>query len=562
MRRITIPLLLLLLAGLLWSHAPVAAQSAGWSAPFPVSDINKTPTSWFPDIAIGPAGSVHIVWSSGLPGKKKEDAGRDLLLYRELRDGKWSSINDIDTPGEGGYTVRNSIIMGRDGNLHVLVREGLYTSYMSAPWERAWSANAWSAPRHMNGGGAYFNALAMDSKGALHVTWNEAIPDDPQAPKPACSFCADLFYRRSADGGKSWSAPINLSQSPEGSVKQQVAIDKGDNIHVVWEEGFDWYASMGDPVAGMYRRSRDGGRSWDKPVRFTLPPVPAEPPDTAEPNATPAPPAPPTPDAPRQVTIGLYQNAAPIVVYRSNVTDNIYYQLSEDGGGAWSKPAIIPGIRARSIRDTDHDDYTMATDGAGNVHLVCAGFLSNDTDPASSLKLLHLVWNGRGWSRPEVIAASDAYPTIDMVTRVDGERLPIFPEWPRAVISGDTLHVTWFTRNERDLFTSDNAHYQVWYSARRVDGPAIAPLALFTPVPTAAPATPTAQPTLVPTPALAPDIIDASPIDGAAAWEGPGIVAVGLAMLAVAALLGLVVLARALAVRRRRPSGTRQRFGR
>ena len=271
MRRFTGLFALLLFSTLISGALPATAQQPSWSPPTPVSDTHKTPSSWFPDLAIGPDGSVHIIWSSGLPGKQKEDAGLDLLMYRVLRNGKWSPINDIDNPGEGGYTVRNSVIMGHDGRLHVLVREGLYTSYLSAPWEKAWSANTWSAPRHVNGGTSYFNALAMDHKGALHVLWNEAIPDDPKAPKPACSNCADLFYRSSPDGGTTWSSPINLSRSPEGSVKQQIKIDKNDTLHVVWEEGYDWYASQGDPVASMYRRSRDGGKTWDPPMRFTLP---------------------------------------------------------------------------------------------------------------------------------------------------------------------------------------------------------------------------------------------------------------------------------------------------
>ncbi len=543
----------LMLVVLLWSHAPTAAQGSAWSRPVPVSDIHKTPSSWWPDLAAGPDGSVHIIWSSGLPGKKKEEAALDLLMYRELRDGKWSPINDIDVPGKGGYTVRNSIIMGQDGRLHILVREGLVTTYYSAPWEKAWSATAWSAPRRINGGGSYFNTLAMDSKGSLHVFWNEAIPDDPNKPKPACSSCADLFYRRSSDGGHTWSSPINLSQSPEGSVKPQVKVDKNDNLHVVWEEGFDWYASAGVPVAGMYRRSRDGGKSWDPPVRFTLPSfVSQQPIPTSEPGATPAPTPAPLPDAPRQMTIGLYQNSAPLVVYRGNVTDHLYYQFSDDNGGTWSKLAVIPGIRARDIRNTDHDEYTMATDGSGNVHLICTGFLSDDAAENSPLRLLHLIWNGKTWSEPEIIASDDAYPDLDKVTRMDGKRLHVYPEWPHAVISGNELHVTWFTRNEKDLFASGQAYYQVWYSARHIDGPAVAPLTLFTPVPTAAVPTLSPSPAPIPPPTIAPAILSAPPVGGALAWEAPGVLDLGIAVLSATALLALAIGARVMLGRRRR----------
>jgi hypothetical protein len=553
MKRLAISIMLAILATLLWGQLPTSAQASPWAKPVPVSDIQKTPSSWFPDLAIGPDGSVHIIWSSGLPGKQQEQAGLDLLMYRELRNGKWSQMNDIDSTGKGGYTVRNSIIMGHDGRLHILVRAGLITTYSSAPWDSAWSVHSWSDPRRLNAGGSYFNALATDSKGTLHALYNEAIPDDPDAPKPACSFCADLFYRRSSDGGRTWSSPINLSQSIEGSVKQQVKIDANDNIHVVWEEGFDWYATQGLPTAGMYRRSRDGGKSWDPPVRFTLPSITRTLPATTPVlGATPVPTLAPLPDAPRQMTIGLYQNHVPLVVYRGDASNKLYYQTSEDNGGTWSKTATIPGVLAREVRDTDHDDYSMVTDGAGNVHLICAGYLSTDTGEAIPLKLLHLVWNGRAWSAPEVIASDDSYPTLDKVTSLDDTRLPIYPEWPRAAISGNSLHVTWFTRNKQDLFKSESSHYQVWYSVRRLDGPAVAPFALYTPAPTAAPPMPSPEPAPIPTPTLPLAVIDAQPIDQSQSWEGPGLVSLGMATFSAVALIGLVIGTRFLLVRRRR----------
>jgi hypothetical protein len=119
-------------------------------------------------------------------------------------------------------------------------------------------------------------------------------------------------------------------------------------------------------------------------------------------------------------------------------------------------------------------------------------------------------------------------------------------------VNGAVLHVTWFTRNEHDLFTSDRASYQVWYSARQIDGAAVAPLALFTPVPTAAQPTTTPPPSPVPTPTLPPDIQSAPPVDGRLAWEGPGILALGMAALSAAALLALAIGARLMLVRLRR----------
>lgn len=563
------------------------AQQTGWSQPVEVSNSERTPSSWFPDIAVGPNNDVHIIWSSGIvkPTTREEKQVLDLLMYRSLQDGEWASINDIDNTGTGGYTVRNSIAVGRDNRLHVLVRRGLRTYYTSAPLDNAWSAQAWTPPRPLNGGVSYFNAIAVDSKGRIHAIYNEAIPDDPKKPPLACSGCADIYYRYSDDEGATWSTPVNLSQTLEGSVKPQIKIAADDSIHIVWEEGFDWYASKRmNPSAVMYRSSHDGGKTWDNPVRFTLPTIiPVAP--TPAPNEGPLPTPEPIPDAPRQITLGLFQNRVPVIVYRSNATDKLYYQTLSDDNKTWTKPQQFPNIQARSISDTDHDDYTMATDGNGNVHLILTAYVVGDLDVSLDLKptdqrnrprLMHLVWDGSKWSAAEVAATEVNYPGYNtaaiaacdkiipsqtrrprVLSDAQKETLGVcsklerYPEWPRMVIVGNTMYLTWFTRTGADIFNSENASYQVWYATRPLDGQAVVPLPMFTPAPTRAPdaPAPTAAPELLPT--LEPAAQNAALIENRPAWEASGMELVGIAALPVVGLLILVIGVSFLVIRRR-----------
>jgi hypothetical protein len=551
------------------------AQSNTWMKPLEISGTSES--SWFPDITTGPEDSVHIVWASGFVRGKEQLDQVDLLFYRVFKDGQWSKSNDITNPGNEGAANRSSIVIGRDGHLHLLVRSRLRINYLQAPWDRALSVQDWSTPRKINNMSTpYYDVLTLDSKNTLHAFWNESVSDDPKAPRKDCPNCSDLFYRRSSDHGNTWSAPVNLSQTPEGSAKPQVKIDRNDWIHAVWDEGFDTIVGKGEPVASVYRRSRDGGRTWEPLVRFTLPPY--IPPKTGEEQPE------SEPDAPQQIALGLFQNQSPIVVYRSTASDTIYYQFSEDGGMAWSKAAPLPGVSARYINDTPWDSYTMATDGSGKVHLIFSGFLPSDSDPSLELRptdqrnrprLLHVVWDGRSWSAPEVVAAEDRYPdwsatvlaTCDNISpgsaqaRTDSaqtalkkcQQLERYPEWPRAVISGgNKLHLTWFTRSNNDIFDSDHSHYQVWYSVKQLDAPALAALPLFTPVPTAAPQVATATPLPPTATPLPPSITNAPLADGPAAWEGPGVVTMALAALPAIGLLGLIVGARALLVRGRR----------
>src|SRR5690242_11511638 len=111
----------------------VMARDGRWSQPRQIS--GTTPSSWFPDIAVGPNNSVHIVWVSGITIPGSEHGVRDLLLYSAFVNGRWSKPNDIANPGGTTDTTRNSIVMGRDGQLHVLVRSQRRIDYIHAPWD-------------------------------------------------------------------------------------------------------------------------------------------------------------------------------------------------------------------------------------------------------------------------------------------------------------------------------------------------------------------------------------------------------------------------------------------
>lgn len=534
----------LLCAGL--GGRPAAqAQGRGWSQPFFVSP--DTRSSWFPDLASAPDGSVHIVWASSRSiGPELKDT-LDLLYYRSLRGDTWGEPNNISNPGVGGFATRNSIVAGPDGALNLLIRGQTTISFLRAPQLAAGRFLSWSEPRKINNlSTPYYTALALDAGGRLHALWAETVPDDPKNPHKDCPSCADVFYRASADGGASWSVPLNLSNSVEGSMKPQIIADAQGGLHAVWEEGIDTIVARGKPTAGAYRFSPDGGKTWRPVVRFTLPTAP----DLDEKGN-------PKPDAPRQIALGLFQGRSPLVVYRSAVNNRVYYQTSADGAD-WGAPKALPGVVARDLNDTPWDAYAVAADGAGNLHLVMVGF------PAGAKiarpVLLHLSWNGKSWSAPDVVASSENYPdwTSEGLKQCTPPQNPSpeelnepptacqqvqrYPEWPRITVGlGNRLEVAWFTRNVKDRYTSDYAAYQVWYSARTIDAPAAAPVA---PPPTATPqptAAPTATPTPTPMPTLSAAAAGAPLLEERLAWEGPGMLVLGLGALPTLGFIALVI---------------------
>jgi hypothetical protein len=107
------------------------------------------------------------------------------------------------------------------------------------------------------------------------------------------------------------------------------------------------------------------------------------------------------------------------------------------------------------------------------------------------------------------------------------------------VVVGSTIHLTWFTRNAEDRYSSENSQYKVWYSRRQLSAPALALPPLFTPTPNIPPTATPAPPTPIPTPTLtaqernAPQLQNVRP-----SWELEGYQVLALSALPVLLALG------------------------
>lgn len=269
-----------------------------------------------------------------------------------------------------------------------------------------------------------------------------------------CPSCSDIFYRRSTDNGQTWSSPVNLSRSPEGSTKPQIKLDGQGGVHVTWDEGWDFYTGRGSPQSVAYAHSLDNGETWSSPALFR---------------------APTSVGKPQQITLGVDGKGQLVIVWRVEAglkpeSRVVYYQVSKDRGNSWSAPRRLEGVVAREWL-SGHDNYTMATDSAGRVHLA---LVTQTTTEPVVYRLVHLEWDGDRWSAPETV-----FETEDV------------PEWPRLAIGGgNNVFLAWFVRAKEDLFAVGGGRYKVWAAHMRADAPRFAP----TPPPTPIPPTPTPLP--------------------------------------------------------------------
>jgi len=490
-----------LLAAALLSLAisPAAAQSSRWSEPILLSTNSRF--SWFPDLAVDYKGRVHVVWDSS-PNREKLEKDSLLLdavlaLHTVLDRGTWSTPNDIwYVPGRAKI-YRLSIAADATGHLYLV--SGRF-GFSTAPADTGASAQAWSEPRSfLAGGGSYGSALTVDAEGVIHLIWDTLVevegPDPEEPTRTIEKLKADVFYRRSADGGQTWSPRVDLSNTNVGENRPQIKVDRRGVVYASWDTGWDRQTEESAPIrATVFTSSFDGGETWSPLTVFDTP-------DQA--NA--------------QMAIQPDGDGGVLAVWRSLTQDNIYYAWSTDDGRTWSSLQSIPFIFARDINETRFDGYHMATDSAGVIHLVVVGRLST----AAGAGVYHLTWDGQAWSSPEPIYTGAGWP-----------------EWPRIAISqGNQMHVVWFVRDQ--LFTGDG-NTNIWYSTGQAEAPRQPLPPTRIPTPTQLPPTPTLQPTATPKPVLPEAALRANPTQ--LRDEKDDLIQIVIATLPIALLLGVFVI--------------------
>lgn len=494
----------LMLASVAGAAEPIAPNATtAWTPP---AQIGNGLSAWFPDIALDQSGTTHVIWNASqtqvpttpVQGEIVEQPTlRDYLMYQRFDASDNPPATDIGL-ARGGEAIRNAILVDRAGTLDVLYRSSEHIWFIKAPVDAAVRASAWSDPHWISGTGtAYYAAIAQDTTGNLHVLYSENVPVDVGNSNSKV-LRQGLFYRRSADGGATWSVPVRLSSpsSVLGTTRPQIRI-AGATIVVVWDEGYDNISSVGDPTRGGMRRSVDGGKTWQPIQAITDGGAPIE-----------------------QVTFAFGKENQAVLVWRQTSKDIVRFSTSDTRGTNWSAPATVPNIVARPYyQKHQFDRYALAADSSGRLHLFAAG----QAGSPDHIAMFHLELRDGIWSAPQ--------------TLYDGGGLPEYPGV--ATDGGNRLVVSFFVRD--NLFQVGN--YRVWWTkgtaesdaAPRRAVPTLAPTAVFAP-------TIVARHVDLPQATLPPGTI---PPDERARIDRPqGVVSLGEGIFAVAGLVGVVVATR------------------
>ncbi len=201
----------------------------------------------------------------------------------------------------------------------------------------------------------------------------------------------EIYYKRSTDAGLTWGTDTRLTNNSAGSLRPSVSLS-GQVVHVVWRDNRDGNEEI------YYKRSTDGGVSWEMDTRLT---------NNSAVSGN------PSVSVSGQIVNVLWHDLR-------DGNYEIYYKRSTDGGVSWGTDTRLTNNSAASY------------------------------DPTSSIsgQVVHLVWSDLRDGNPEVYykRSTDGGSNWSADIRLTNNTAPSW--YPSISVDGSFVHIVWY--DERD----------------------------------------------------------------------------------------------------------------
>ena len=215
--------------------------------------------SLHPAIAIDSSSTIHVVWEDHTPGNAD-------IYYKASTNGgtTWSAAKRLTWTS--GQSFLPAIDADSSDGIHVIWQDhtdGNGEVYYKASAD---GGTTWSAAKRLTwtSGESYGPGISIASNGAIHIVWY----DDSLVN-------LEIYYKRSTDGGATWSVSQRLTWTLGDSLYPATSIDSSDAIHIVWQDD----TPGSDEI--YYKKSTDGGITWSSAQRRTSTPGYSEAPAVA-----------------------------------------------------------------------------------------------------------------------------------------------------------------------------------------------------------------------------------------------------------------------------------------
>ncbi|MFH0885164.1 MAG: hypothetical protein V1861_05640, partial [Candidatus Micrarchaeota archaeon] len=203
--------------------------------------------------------NVYVVWVDARDGdgdiyfKRSEDYG--ATWSKDMRLTKSAGLRGQPTVSASGSTLLVFWMDNRDGNWEIY-------HMRSTDDGETWSDDI----RFSFDEGVSEVPVVAFSGNSAHVAW----PDSrTSGPEEHYIDAYEIYYRRSTDGGASWSDETRLTNAPKWSADPSIAV-LGSYVHVVWPERRDMNGSGREDDRDIYYKySTNEGASWTSDFRLT-----------------------------------------------------------------------------------------------------------------------------------------------------------------------------------------------------------------------------------------------------------------------------------------------------
>lgn len=276
----------------------------------------NTGGSSYPAIAVDSSDRIHVVWNDYTPGNSE-------IYYKKSTNGGvvWSATKRLSWNAQTSSDP--AIAVDSSDTIHVVWYD-LSPGVAEIFYKKSTDAGGnWSSTQRLtwNSNASFEPIVAVDSSDTIHLAWYNYIVAQ-----------TEIFYKKSTDGGSSWSASNRLTWNTGASQDPAIALDSSDNIHLAWQ---NWTP---DGTEIFYKRSTNGGANWSGTRRFTW-----------------------NPGISCCTALAVDTTDRIHLVWYDNTPGNreIYYKRSTDGGMNWSGSLRLTwtaGLSLNPVLDTDSSD--------------------------------------------------------------------------------------------------------------------------------------------------------------------------------------------------------------
>ena len=236
----------------------VQSLGAQWSPPQPLTGTGSigSPGGTHPLVADGD--TVYAVWCQRgtIRYRRSDDAGRT-----------WTEALSLTSSGKAQYPCSLELA---GTTLHLI-----WTDSRNGGWELYYmrstdAGKTWEKEVRLTPGIDFFRFGTAICGKDLHIVWSSRtrIEKVPAGTSTWTWTWGDIHHICSHDGGVTWEKPVRLNQKPDTTVRPAVAVF-GQFVHVAWCDQKAARQKPGWDIDIYYRRSTDGGATWDPEVRMT-----------------------------------------------------------------------------------------------------------------------------------------------------------------------------------------------------------------------------------------------------------------------------------------------------